>query len=513
MRGRPITDQPQKKRGKLRAPDVPKPCGRDHRRLQRHRPRSRAGRRHAGAAALIGYTAVNAPLAKFDSAAAMAQALGCYLAGRDFPAVGASPWLVPLAAAVNRLPRRAREAVFAWGGWTEAVSPEQAGRLRGEDVAAWFAGRYPRRRYPGAFIGSSSGALVHLAAALGLPWLPQTALVPVALPGMDPDEPRKSLDTGRRPGDRLVAANPDLQLHHMHDPNQDRLMLQHMSYFRIKRRTLGETYERFLDDVLEPGSTLFLSVCERRWPVTTVGARHYFQFGALGGATEKDYFEGGPAVADHLARYGTGRERWDPPPPDTGMPEAEWGFEPALAEDVARYAAERGHRVRRLTFQEPEHLSIPVANLHRWWYRRRGVPDRRLVAESFILLEPYWALRTGSVPFWMKFNSEFSAAWLERYLDRSGPFDELHLTLFPHGVDSVGLPGIERWRDLIGRARGGGFLGVDERAFPRDFAVLGRFHEAIAALPQRYPMPGYLTERELDRFLSETGGSDHVRWS
>jgi len=48
---------------------------------------------------------------------------------------------------------------------------------------------YPRRTYPAAVVGSSNGAAVHLWGALGIPWLPQTFLVPVARSGVHPDEP------------------------------------------------------------------------------------------------------------------------------------------------------------------------------------------------------------------------------------------------------------------------------------------------------------------------------------
>jgi hypothetical protein len=59
--------------------------------------------------------------------------------------------------------------------------------------------------------------------------------------------------------------------------------------------------------------------------------------------------------------------------------------------------------------------------------------------ESFMLLEPWWTLRTGSVPFWMKFNSNFSAAAIERYLDEAAPYDDVHVMLFAHGSEGIGL--------------------------------------------------------------------------
>ena len=72
-------------------------------------------------------------------------------------------------------------------------------------------------------MGSSSRALAHLASALGAPLLPRTFLLPVAAPRADPDDPRDSPAVGIGPGRLLLDANPDVALHHMHDPNQDRL--------------------------------------------------------------------------------------------------------------------------------------------------------------------------------------------------------------------------------------------------------------------------------------------------
>src|SRR2546430_7787778 len=72
-------------------------------------------------------------------------------------------------------------------------------------------------------------------AALGIPWLPQTFLVPVARSGFHPDEPCQNVRWAEEPACVFLQANPDIQLHHMHDPNQDRLMLQRMTYFRVKK--------------------------------------------------------------------------------------------------------------------------------------------------------------------------------------------------------------------------------------------------------------------------------------
>lgn len=171
----------------------------------------------------------------------------------------------------------------------------------------------------------------------------------------------------------------------------------------------------------------------------------------------------------------------------------EWGFEPELREDIERFAQERGYRIERLVFDEPEQLSPAVAELYRRWYRERGIPDRRLVIESFVLLEPYWALRTGSTPFWMTFNMQPLLDWAQRYLADAAPFDFIHLMLFAHGVNFVGLPSIDAWRTLLhyGR-REGSFLGLDPDAYPAHFTTFARYAQDMHKLPERYPMPAPL---------------------
>src|SRR5207245_2513725 len=124
-------------------------------------------------------------LADFDSATAMLRALANYLHGQDFPLLGALPrWraldMKVIAAVVNRLPKNLKEQVYIWSGWLEAVATRNLHQAKTDRVTEWAVSLYPKRDYPAVAIGSSNGALTHLWTALGIPWLPQTFLVPVA---------------------------------------------------------------------------------------------------------------------------------------------------------------------------------------------------------------------------------------------------------------------------------------------------------------------------------------------
>jgi len=458
-------------------------------------------------------------LANFDSSAAMVRALANYIRGEDFPLLGAMPrWRAPdmklFSRLVNASPRTIQEQVYIWAGRFEAVAARKLDAADAGRIAEWVVSLYPKRRYPAIAIGSSNGALTHLWCAFGIPWLPQTFLVPVARHGPHPDEPQEDLRWAEEPARAFLKANPDVQLHHLHDPNQDRLMIQRMTYFRFKKLSLGHAYERFIEDHLEPGGTIFIVDCGLKWPTTRIGDRYVFQFGALGGARADEYHQGGERVTDYLRRHQSHRTQWEPPRADAERPEAEWGFEPRLAEDIERLAQARGYRIRRVAFKQPEHASPFVADFYRWWNEKRGVVGSRLLVESFIVMEPYWTVRTGSVPFWMVFNMLPSADALETYLNRA-EFDDIHLMLFSHGVDSIGLAPVERWRALLARARRDGrFTGVDPHAFPRDFAVFVRYHYALKdQIKARYPAPPPLMLDELDAFLAKTDGRYPVRWS
>jgi hypothetical protein len=458
-------------------------------------------------------------VADFDSATGMLRALAASLRGEGLPLLGAmrrsrAPLMKLVASTVNHLPTPLQEQVYIWSGWLEATPSRKLAAVSGEEVATWMADLYPRRQYPAVAVGSSNGAAVHLWAALGIPWLPQTFLVPVARSGIPPDEPREEMRWAEPHAELVLRRNPDLELHHMQDPVQDRLMVKRMSYFRLKRRTLGPAYERFLRECLAPGGTIVVVECGLQWPTIRRGDRYTFQFGALGGATAEEMMHGGTRVEAYLRQHGSRKTRWEPREADGTSPEAEWGFAPSLRDDVQRFAQRHGYRVERVMFEQPEDMSPLVADLYRWWYQRLGVTDNRLVVDSFILMEPYWTSRTRSVPFWMVFNTEGSFQALEEYLGRAPAFDELLITLFSHGVDSIGLVPISQWRRLFSRARErGDFIGVDEASFPRDFAVFVRYHfDFLHKIRTRHPSPPALTLKELNEFLNQAREKYRVAW-
>lgn len=446
----------------------------------------------------------------------MMRVLGAALNGHEAPLLALFPplpgrllepsvdWMV---GRIERLPESVLAAIYRQSGRSDAVSARRVDGVRADELASWVVQHYPRRRYPVVFLGSSNGAVTHLAAALGAPWLPQTLLLAVKTSGLDPDDPTAGLQALRPIGQRFLAANPGMELHHMHDPVQDRLMIAGMAYFRVKFRELPGPYRAFLAECLEPGGTIVLVDCTLKWPVTAVGDRHVFQFGALGGATEREFRYGGPRVAEFLRRQGVDRDSWRPPPADQESPEAEWGFAEPLAADLEATPAELGLRVERLRFGQPEHISPLIADLFRDWYAGQGLPSSQLVVSSFLLMDPMLTIRTGSVPYWALFPTQPSLDRLTGYLSSTSAYDYIRVTIFPHGAHSIGLPSVGEWEAVTRAARRHGeLIAVHPDRYPRHFRALTGFHHELSRLP-RVPAVPALTWDAARRFLTANAAS------
>jgi hypothetical protein len=416
---------------------------------------------------------VNSPVppkrtvATFDSASALLRAVAAALRGEPFPHLGQSPTRAAVIRVAGQLPWTVLREFYTRSGAAEALAADRLGDVDSDTVASWLVGHCPRRAYPALLVGSSNGAIAHLAAALGVPWLPTTVLVPVRHTG-DPDRPADALRFGQRVAPPLLDRNPNWVLYQMHDQLQDRLMVARMAYFRLKWRRLPAPYRRFAADVLPPGAPVVLVEDTSTWPVTRISERHVFQHGAQGGR-DPDWYQNRHAA----------------PRPDEDAPEAEWGIDPDLIDDVTRWCAATGRPLIRLSYRGPQTPSHGVAVALREWAQHRGERGDRLVVPSFVLGDPWTTINAGAVPYWTFFPVQPALRAFEDHLAAVPPYRDIDVLLFNHGVRSAGVADPWRW---LGAAAASGararLLAVRPGQFPGDIASLARYGPALARLPK-----------------------------
>lgn len=105
-------------------------------------------------------------------------------------------------------------------------------------------------------------------------------------------------------------------------------------------------------------------------------------------------------------------------------------------------------------------------------------------------MDPLLTVRTGHVPYWALFGTEPSLDRLAGYLSGAPAYDDIRLTVFPHGMDSIGLPAVGEWQRLLGQARQHGqLLTVDPEHYPRHFRALTGFHHDLSRLPRAPAIP------------------------
>jgi hypothetical protein len=405
-------------------------------------------------------------IASFDSASVLHAATVAAVQRRMFGQLGQSQLLGTGIRMLGRLPWPLVKVVYARFGGAEGIDPADLGDVDMQRVAASFADAYPVAKYPAIFIGSSNGALMELAAAMQVPWLPGTLLVPVHRIGAA-DRPDEALEFGRQVGPALLDANPDIVLHQMHDSAQDELMVARMTYFRTKWKALPAAYERFLESQLAPGAPVFLVHDESTWKVTRVGERHVFQSGGRGGLTDDEY----------LAMPHT-------PDANDVAPEAEWGADPDFTATVRDWAAANGHPIVEIRVNGPQEAAHPVAQILRDWTRDRGGAADQLLVPSFVLGDAWRTIDLGWVPFWTYFGVQSAVESLRFHLANSDPYLDANIMLFQHDAESAGVAHPQDFEAVV-REYGARprmiALRVDKS--PRDIGAMGRYNAVLAREP------------------------------
>jgi hypothetical protein len=364
---------------------------------------------------------------------------------------------LPMLGRYGGAPAPARRSMLANDAWAEAVAGGDVTRIDADAMAEWMISRYPAPTYPGVVLGSPHGSAVHLAAALGAPWLPTGFTVTVRWRGGAVDDWGAATEAGATVAAGILATNPAVTVRQVHDPLRRGPLCASTLTMHVQWLRLPPAYRRFLERRLAPGAASLLLRDLRTWPVLDVIPGHTFQLGSpVSGWLPEDYTMDNPAFAKLIREAGgagagsagAGTAGWRTPPGDLPRRYAELSGEPGLEPDLRRVASDTGRATHRVLYSTAEALSACVADLHRDWLRADGRPVDRCVVETERLLDPWQVVRSGSVPYWCESASERAVCGSEWWLAGSRTFDSVDVLPEPPGSGSGAHAGLGQWRAL-----------------------------------------------------------------
>ncbi|ROT29867.1 hypothetical protein [Micromonospora sp. HM5-17] len=424
--------------------------------------------------------------------------------GRDCADLGYQPLLSRFRGA----PETVRRSALARAAARAAVSAAQAAALDAEQVARWVVDHYPPRWYPGAVLGSPHGGAVHLAVAMGVPWLPAAFDVSVHWPGGAVDDPAGALGYGARMAAALLRANPGVRVRQVYDPAGRGVLAGSTLSLVVRWHRLPRAYREFLDSRLASGAPVLLLRDVRSWPVLDAGGGHSFQLGTPTSGLEPGDFRPDSALLRQVLP-GVGGDGATGDPPDSGRPgQAEHGVEPGFERDLLAWARVAGNPVHRVLFPEPEALSAAAADIYRDWLRGAGKSGDRCVVECGRLIDPWQVVRAGLVPYWCENATRRSVTGAEWWLAGSLPFSSLDVLPEPPGLRSPAFAGLPQWLAVASFGRRRRALDrVAARGYPVSAVATRHATEVLRNQPYDLPAPSPLRAAEVLAGLRNSGAS------
>ncbi|WP_433084739.1 hypothetical protein ACQP1P_08530 [Dactylosporangium sp. CA-052675] len=369
-------------------------------------------------------------------------------------------------------------------------------------VARWLTGQLPAGRYHGLVIGSPHGAALHLAAALGVPWLPagfELATPDVAVrergTGSTAADNTAAAKAGERGARAVLAANPDVAVRQVYDPVWRGWSTAAAAYSVVRWQRLPEAYRDWIAERLRPGAPVIVTRDVGRWATVTGPPGYAFQLGSrASGLAPEDYLDRRDAAVLGERPVDSDGER---------------SVDRGLVEDLRRFAAAHGHPVRQVLYRHPDVLSGAVADLYRDWLRAGHRTGNRLVVECGRLLDPWHVVRAGLVPYWCEHPLRAAVRAVSWWLAGSEPFTAVDVLPEPPGVTLPTTAPLAEWEAVAGFATRHGLVDPRcARAYPSGAVPAHHATQVLRSQPPDLPYLPFLEAESALAGLAERGQTD-----
>ena len=407
------------------------------------------------------------------------------------------------------LPVRFARALAAWRVARSAIHPTRSFQIRTEELAqarlddyAGLAGKFDQ-----ILCGSAlGGAVAHLAAVAGSPFLPQPFILGFK-GGTRDDSLETYLEHVTPIAQTILNSNPGLAAIAHFDPVHDGWLTRSLTHLRLKLIDLPSSYREFLFRKLKPGGAIVYLDCSARWLQYRLNDHFSLQVGGWGDIPAQEFLSGSDRIDRFLSQQGSQQKGgWAL---DGGIPEwrfeSEWGSEPGFDLALESFAAREGYRFVRIRFDHPHDFSRLAFIAQRQLLLESGIEPRGVLIEMFTQYAPWLVIERGLLPLWLIFNTHDSLQFLQQERSLFPEDIPVYLSALVTLSSTPDMVEWDTWAEALA-GREWHSVGARREKYPEDLLALGTWTDRLRKLTSPLErLPGHLT---LDKLL-ELAGTIH----
>jgi hypothetical protein len=277
------------------------------------------------------------------------------------------------------------------------------------------------RKFDAVIFGAPNGSIVHLALAMGVPYLCSQFRIPILVKSKnenDRDDLTPYAQVVKYIGKRWTTKYDWGTVSCLVDPIHDRMDLGVYAHVREKFTAVPPAFKEFIGRCLKPNGTVIFVNMTYPWISHHIDESAFLQIGGLGEVAPNEYFEGSDRINTFLeAEHTQHRGGWKLTDYEVVQKlESEWSVEPELEKSVQEYCNEQGYSFLPLKQDHPAGFNILTARAMHKKHTADGGSCRGWSINIFWGLCPTLVLRARLLNCWCTFTDRLSLKISEQQL-------------------------------------------------------------------------------------------------
>ena len=278
------------------------------------------------------------------------------------------------------------------------------------------------RKFDALIFGAPNGAIVHLAVAMGVPYLCSQFRIPIKLEDEykfeDKDDLTPYAELVKYIGKKWTIKYPWGNVSCLVDPIHDRMDLGEYAHVREKFTAIPKAFKEFMKNSLKPNGTVIFANVTYPWKTYRLQDSVYLQIGGLGDIAPDEFIKGSERINQFLKEEKSEHfDGWKLHNYElVQRTESEWGTEPELKKAVQEFCGEHGYGFMPQEGDHPAKFNLLATHAMHRKHTWDGGCCRGWSINIFWSLCPTLVVRARLLSCWFTFTDKASLRISEQQL-------------------------------------------------------------------------------------------------